>query len=195
MALVLWVVIPAMILISCMDIIFVAPVMGVSPWFFVIAVVISTIYQVLIDGVFAFFCNHIPPKWVQNKRIFNVSKKEQKFYELLGVRAWKDKLLELGGLGGFSKAKIVNPDSPEYLERFLIESYKGQIDHLFGMFVGFTVIFIFPLKFAWFVGVPVAIVNLALNAMPIMILRYNTPRLKIMHKRALRKEELKDAKE
>ena len=192
MALVLWVVIPSMILISCLDILFVAPAMSVAPWFFVVAVIASTIYQVLIDGLFALLCNQIPAKWVENKRVFNVSKKEQKFYEKIGVRAWKDKLLELGGLGGFSKSKVVDPENPEYIKRFLIESYKGQIDHLFGMFAGFTVVFIFPLKFAWFVGVPVAIVNLALNIMPIMILRYNTPRLKILHKRAVRNQELKN---
>ena len=116
MALVLWVVIPAMILISCLDIIFVAPVMGVAPWFFIVAVIVSTIYQVLIDGVFAFFCNQIPEKWLKGRRIFNVSKREQKFYEYLGIRLWKDKLLELGWMGGFSKAKIVDPNSPEYIE-------------------------------------------------------------------------------
>ncbi|MBQ8211097.1 MAG: hypothetical protein IJZ27_01025 [Treponema sp.] len=63
------------------------------------------------------------------------------------------------------------------------------------MFIGFTVIFIFPLKFAWLVGVPVAIVNLVLNFMPIMILRYNTPKLKVLHKRALRNQQNKQNQE
>ena len=88
MALVLWVVIPAMILISTLDIIFVAPVMGVAPWFFIVAVVVSTIYQVLIDGVFAFFCNQIPEKYLKCKRVFNVSKREQKFFISFKLRAF-----------------------------------------------------------------------------------------------------------
>ena len=71
----------------------------------------------------------------------------------------------------------------------MVESYKGEIDHIIGMFVGFTVIFIFPLKFAWLVGVPVAIVNLVLNYMPVMILRYNTPKLQTLYKRAVRNKE------
>ena len=192
MVLTLWIIIPAVILISCVDMIFVAPVMGVSPWFFVIAVLVSTIYQVAVDGLFALLCNQIPPKWVKDKKFFDVSKKEQRFYEKLGVRAWKDKSLELGGLGGFSKAKIDDPNNPEYIERFLIESYKGEIDHIVGMIVGFSVIFIFPLKFAWFVGVPVAIVNAVINYMSVMILRYNTPKLKTLHKRALRNQELQN---
>ena len=80
MILLLWIVIPAVILISCVDIIFVAPTMGVAPWFFIVAVLASTLYQVAIDGLFAFLCNHIPAKWVKDKRFFNVSKREQKFY-------------------------------------------------------------------------------------------------------------------
>ena len=121
--------------------------------------------------------------------------KEQRFYEKLGIRSWKDKVWELGGLGGFSKSKITDPNDPEFSRRFLVESYKGEVDHIIGMFIGFTVIFIFPLKFAWLVGVPVAIVNLVLNYMPIMILRYNTPKLKVLHKRALRNQQNKQNQE
>ena len=194
MALALWIIIPSVILVSCVDMIFVAPAMGVAPWFFVVAVLVSTVYQVAIDGIFAFLCNQIPAKWVKDKKFFNVSKGEQRFYERLGIRAWKDKSLELGGLGGFSKAKINDPNNPEYIERFLVESYKGEIDHIVGMIAGFTVIFIFPLKFAWFVGVPVAIVNAAINYMSVMILRYNTPKLKTLYKRATRNIEMQEKK-
>jgi hypothetical protein len=144
---------------------------------------------VLIDGLFALICNKIPEKWLKDKKFFNVSKREQKFYEKLGIRAWKDKVLELGGLGGFSKSKIDDPNSPEYIQKFLYESYKGELDHIAGMIAGFLVIFIFPLKFAWFVGVPIAIVNAFINSMSLMILRYNTPKLKTLHKRAMRTKE------
>ena len=181
----------AMVIICSLDIIIASPLMGVSPWFFVFAVTVSVIYQFAIDGLFAFLVNIMPNKWFENKKFFEVSKKEQRFYEKLGIRSWKDKVWELGGLGGFSKSKIVDPNDPEYSRRFLVESYKGEVDHIIGMFVGFTVIFIFPLKFAWIVGVPVAIVNLVLNYMPIMILRYNTPKLKVLHKRALRNQQAK----
>jgi hypothetical protein len=145
---------------------------------------------VLVDGLFAIICNHIPAKWLKDKKFFNVSKREQKFYEKLGIRVWKDKVLELGGMGGFSKSKVEDPNSPEYIEKFLIESYKGEVDHIVGMFAGFTVIFIFPLKYALFVGVPVAVVNVFVNLMSTMILRYNTPKLKTLHKRAVRNQEL-----
>lgn len=179
----------AVTLISGFDIIVFCPIMNVSPWFFVLAVIASTLYQIAIDAVFAIICNQIPAKWVKDKRFFEVSKKEQHFYEKLGIKHWKDKVLELGSLGGFGKSKIADPNNPEYAEKFLIESYKGELDHIFGMFAGFTVIFIFPLRFAWIVGVPVAIVNVFLNLLSTMILRYNTPKLKVLHKRALRNQE------
>ncbi len=195
MLLVFSIILTAMAIICSLDIIFAAPAMNVSPWFFVVAVVVSVIYQFAIDGLFAFIVSKFPNKWFENKKFFEVSKKEQRFYEKLGIRAWKDKIWELGGLGGFSKAKIDDPKNPEYSKRFLIESYKGEIDHIIGMFAGFTVIFIFPLKFAWIVGVPVAIVNFVLNLMPIMILRYNTPKLLVLYKRAVRNYELQQKQE
>ena len=185
----------AMIITCSLDIIIASPIMGVSPCFFIVAVIISVIYQFAIDGLFAFIVSKMPQKWFENKKFFEVSKREQRFYEKLGIRSWKDKVWELGGLGGFSKAKITDPNDPEYSRRFLIESYKGEIDHIIGMFVGFTVIFIFPLKFALLVGVPVGIVNMVLNYMPVMILRYNTPKLKVLHKRALRNQQNRLAQE
>ena len=183
------VIVISMVIVGSLDIIIAAPIMGVSPWFFVFAIVVSVAYQFAIDGLFAFIVSKLPNKWFENKKFFNVSKKEQRFYEKLGIRSWKDKVWELGGLGGFSKSKIVDPKDPEYSKRFLIESYKGEIDHIIGMFVGFSVIFLFPLKFAFLVGVPVGIVNMVLNYMPVMILRYNTPKLEVLHKRALRNQQ------
>ena len=176
----------AVILICSLDIIFASPAMGVSPWFFVVAVLVSVVYEFAIDGFFAFIVNKCPDKWVENRKFFNVSKREQKFYEKLGIRSWKDKVWELGGLGGFSKSKISDPSNPEYIKKFLVESYKGEIDHIVGMIAGFSVIFIFPLKFALIVGLPVAIVNMFINYLSVMILRYNTPKLLILHKRAVR---------
>lgn len=189
MALYLSIVGIAVAIICSFDILVMCPIMDISPWFFVMAVLVSTVYQVAVDGLFAFICNQIPAKWVKDKKFFDVSKREQKFYEKLGIKRWKDSVLELGSLGGFSKSKLADPSNPEYAEKFLVECYKGELDHIIGMFVGFTVIFIFPLKFAWIVGVPVAIVNVLLNLMSTMILRYNTPKLKVLHKRALRNKE------
>ena len=185
----------AMVLTCSLDIIFAAPAMNVAPWFFIVAVVVSVVYQFAVDGLFAFIVSKCPNKWFENKKFFDVSKKEQRFYEKLGIRSWKDKVWELGGLGGFSKAKIDDPKNPEYIKRFLIESYKGEVDHIIGMIAGFSVIFIFPLRFALIVGLPIAVVNAFINYLSVMILRYNTPKLLVLHKRAVRNLELAQKQE
>ena len=132
----------------------------------------------------------MPNKWfsMDNKH-YHVSKRAQAFYEKLQIRKWKDKVWELGGLGGFRKNKLSQPTNSEYIERFIVESHKGILTHRIGYFVGFLGIFIFPLKYALGIGIPVAIVNLILNALPVMILRYNIPKLKLLHKRLKRTEE------
>ena len=185
----------AMVLICSVNIIFLMPILNFSPWFMILAVSLSVVYEFAIDGIIAFLICRLPEKWFAiDKKCFNVSKREQKFYEKLGIRKWKDKVWELGGLNGFSKSKIENPNDPKYSERFLIESNKGYVEHVVGIILGFSVIFIFPLKYALSVGVPVAIVNLLLNSMSAMILRYNTPKLHTLHKRAMRNLAIENGK-
>jgi len=186
----------AVIIVCSLDMIFAAPVFEISPWFFVAAVLLSVVYVVAVDGLFAFITKMFPEKWVSiDKKFFDVSKGEQRFYEKLGVKKWKDKYLELGGIGGFSKKKLVDPENPEYVKLFLIESNKGLLDHLCGIIFGFSVVLIFPIKYALVVGLPVAIVNAFMNYMSVMILRYNTPKLKVLYKRALRNAERKQQEE
>ena len=196
MALVLSIIGIAALLLSIIDAVFAAPVFEISPWFFPLAIICSILFEVAIDGFFAIVTKCFPDKWVDpEKSFYQVSKKEQKFYEKLGVRRWKDKYIELGWMGGFSKKKIVNPSDPKYIHLFMIESNKGFLDHLFGMFFGFAVVLIFPLKFAFVVGIPVAVVNFVLNLMPNMILRYNIPKLQTLYKRSLRNKEREEGLE
>ena len=68
----------------------------------------------------AFTISKFPNKWFgKDNKLYHVTKKHQKVYEFFGIRKWKDKAWELGGLGGFSKSKVLNPSEPEYIERFL----------------------------------------------------------------------------
>lgn len=179
----------AMTLISVANIIFTS----INMWYIISMVTITTIFQFAIDGLFAFIVNKLPNKWFgMNKKCFNVSNKTQRFYEKLGIRKWKDRVWELGGLSGFSKSKLNQPTNPEYIEQFIIESNKGIVTHRLGYVLGFLGIFIFPLKYALGIGIPVALVNLVLNILPTMILRYNVPKLKILHKRLTRNQMLKE---
>ena len=73
----------------------------------ILMVMATTVFEFAIDGLFAIIVNKMPNKWfgVYNKH-FQVSKKTTRFYEKLKIKKWKDKVWELGGLGGFRKNKI-----------------------------------------------------------------------------------------
>ena len=160
------------------------------------AVVLSVIVEIAIQGVVATIVKHLPNKWfTHDKKIFKISKHERKFYEKIKIRSWKDRVWELGALGGFRKNKIADPNSPEYLLQFVVESNKGVTDHIVGILVSFLVIFILPFKYALRIGLPVALVACLLCILPTMILRYNIPKIMVAYERARRTAALKAKQE
>ena len=162
--------------------------------YIILAAVLGAIAVIAIDGVFAFIIRRLPEKWFSyDKKIWNVSKAECNFYEKLGIKLWKDEILELGVFTSFSKKTIANPDSKEYMERFILESNYGAIIHIANAIFGFLVIFCFPLKLVFCFGLPISIVNAILSLLPYMILRYNIPRLHRM-RNLLEKKELRQQK-
>lgn len=162
--------------------------------YIILAAVLGAIAVIAIDGVFAFIIRRLPEKWFSyDKKIWNVSKAECNFYEKLGIKLWKDKILELGVFTSFSKKTIANPDSKEYMERFILESNYGAIIHIANAIFGFLVIFCFPLKLVFCFGLPISIVNAILSLLPYIILRYNIPRLHRM-RNLLEKKELRQQK-
>jgi hypothetical protein len=174
----------AMAVISAFNII-----LNTAKWYYIIiAVVLSTALQFALDGLIAIIINKLPNKYFGiDNRFYDVTEKEKRLYKRLKVKDWKDKVWELGGLGGFSKSHIVNPDSPQYFERFVIECNKGVLTHRLSYPIGFLVMLLFPNICAYTVAVPVATVNLFLNILPTIVLRYNTPKLKAVLKRMERK--------
>ena len=175
----------AMLVISAVNI-----AVGIAPWYYVIATVIwCTALQFALDGFWAIVINKMPNKWfgVDNS-IYRVSEWERDLYKRLQVRRWKDKVWELGGLGGFSKKTLREPDNPAYIERFIIECNKGVLTHRLSYPVGFLAMLTLPNACAFTIALPVAIVNLFLNILPTLALRYNTPMLQAALKRLKRKE-------
>ncbi|MEE0898297.1 MAG: hypothetical protein U0L88_11810 [Acutalibacteraceae bacterium] len=170
----------AMAIISAINIIF-----NTATWFnVIIAVVLCTAAQFAFDGLIAIIINKMPDRWFAvNNPLYNVSKFEQELYKKLKVRTWKDKIWELGGLGGFSKKNLANPNSTEYIEKFIIECNKGVLTHRLSYPIGFLPMLFIPNICALSIAFPVAIVNLFLNILPTLALRYNTPKLHAMLKR------------
>ena len=175
----------AMLLISFINIL-----LGTAIWYnVIIAVILCTLAQFLLDGLIAIIINKIPDRYfLENNPMYGVSKWEKKLYKLIRVKQWKDKVWELGGLGGFSKSKLLDPKSAQYIECFIIECNKGVLTHRLSYPIGFLVMLFLPETLALSIALPVASVNLLLNVLPTLVLRYNTPKLKDMLHRMKRIE-------
>jgi hypothetical protein len=164
-----------------------------APWYYVvIAVVFCTALQFGLDGLIAFVINKMPDGWFGvNNRLYAVSQRERELYKKLKVRLWKDKVWELGGLGGFSKKNVKEPSNPAYIEKFIIECNKGVLTHRLSYPIGFLAMLTLPNVCSLTIALPVATVNLFLNILPTLALRYNTPMLKAILERLRKKKKEK----
>ena len=175
----------AMAIISAVNI-----ALGIEAWYYVvIATVFCTALQFAFDISIAGIIKAMPDRWfgVDNPH-YLVTDRERRLYGKLKVRKWKDMVWELGGIGGFSKKTLREPNNPAYIEKFIIECNKGVLIHRLSYPVGFLAMLTLPNICALTVALPVAIVNLFLNILPTLALRYNTPMLKAVLTRMKRKE-------
>ena len=156
-------------------------------------VTIGVVFEILVDGLISTIARLLPAKCADHtKKVFGVSAKEKKFYEKLKIRLWKDKIPEIGHFTGFRKNKLADPQSVEYVDRFLLESCYGEIGHFFSLFFGFTVLLLYPLSSVWFaLAIPVAIINFFLNLPSLLVLRYNSYKLVVLRKSLLKKQQRK----
>ena len=159
-----------------------------AAWYYILAsVVLCTAAQFALDGLIALIINKLPDRFFAPENPFyRVSKAEQELYKKLRVRRWKGRVWELGGLGGFSKKSLDDSKSPAYFEKFIIECNKGVLTHRLSYPIGFLPMVLMPNLCAFTIAVPVAVVNLFLNILPTLVLRYNTPKLMLMLKRIKR---------
>lgn len=147
------------------------------------------------DGISATIIRHaLPNKWfTKDVKFHHVSKAECKFYELLGIKYWKDHVLELGMFTSFSKKTVEDPNDPSYIARFIMECNYGVQVHIWNLLLGFVLILFFPDYIAFRFVLPAAITNALLSLLPTMILRYNIPRLNrllaVLEKKAARKNQ------
>lgn len=176
-----------MLIVSALNIAF-----GAAAWYYIIAAVVwCTALQFALDGIIALVINKMPDKWFGAENpLYRVSEAEKKLYKKLKVRLWKDKIWELGGLGGFSKKNLLEPGSPEYIEKFIIECNKGVLTHRLSYPVGFLAMLTLTGACVFTVALPIALVNLFLNVLPTLALRYNTPMLQSLLKRLNQKRKI-----
>ena len=157
---------------------------------FSLAVILLVVIEIIIDIIFATIVRWIMPEkfFSIDKLYFSASKKEMRFYEKIGIKKWKDKALELGAVTGFRKNKLYSPNDNEYVKRFILEANYGITVHVYCIVFGFLVMLANLFYPFIYVTLPIAIVNLVLNLLPIFILRYNLPKLHSLYKFNLRKQ-------
>ena len=143
-------------------------------------VAVGVVAMIAINAVVATICSKLLPNkcFDGDKKFYMPSKKECKFYEKIGIKKWKDRTLEMGFLNGFRKNKIEN--TPEHIERFILENKKGYLTHFMSVIASVLSLFILPIKFWLAMSVPIIVTSIILNIIPMMILRYNMPRLLTM---------------
>lgn len=162
-----------------------------ASWYYIlIAVLWCTALQFLLDGAVAFAVRMTPDRlYGINNPLFHITEWEKEMYKKLKVRLWKDKVWELGGIGGFSKRSMTSTKDPEYVGKFIVECNRGVATHRLSYPVGFLAMLTLEGACVLTVALPVALVNLYLNILPTLVLRYNTPKLKTLYKRLLKKNE------
>lgn len=97
-----------------------------------------------------------------------------KFYKrVFAINRWKDKLPDASRLFriGFAKGNL-NNDTPEYLERFLRETWRGEIVH----WLALLALPLFAIWNPWWGVLVNGAVALAVNFPCILALRYNRAR-------------------
>lgn len=162
------------------------------------AMICSVVVEIANSGLWAILvCKILPDKWFSHEiKFFNVSKKEYNFYvNVFKIKSWKDKVLDLGNLNGFQKKNMEDTNNTEYLKRFIVECNSGFIEHIFSIITGSLVIFLYPKTLILTMGLPTIIINLIINSMSIMILRFNVPRLQTALKFAERHQKKEMEKE
>jgi hypothetical protein len=145
---------------------------------------------VVINAIVATIARALPKSFADfEKNFFKVSSKEKNFLEKLKIRTWKDLIPEIGHFTGFRKNKILEPNNPKYIERFLLECCYGEIGHFWSIIFGFLLLLFFFISDTWIaISIPVAIIAGGLNLLPFMTLRYNSYKLRILRTSLLKKQ-------
>ncbi len=174
------------VILACMLGIFVGvPIYDLSDGYVMRVIFISIVVLLAINVFFALFVKlAIPKKWINPfSKFFKVHNWEQKLYVALDIRKWKDKIPELGKtLENFDKSKVHDPHNNEYVMKFMCATINGELMHALSAIFGVLVIFI-DLQLFFVVGLPLLICNTIINVLPVMVQRYNRPKLILLYKR------------
>ena len=120
---------------------------------------------------------------------YKVSSKENKFYNKLKIKKWKDKIPELGKLSGFAKTEIAEPNNPQYIFKFLTENCIAEALHFYSIVAGLLVFVFLPREYVFTIGLPIFFLNMLLHIMPIFVQRYLRPKFLKIYNRLISQNE------
>lgn len=183
----------AWIIIIGLNIKFSIPIYNFTTWQIIFSVVIGTFVIIAIDGLTAIFIRLLPKKWFNPfSNRFKVFKWEKAIYHKFGIKKWKELIPEFGHFTSVRKNKIKEPNNNTYLEKYLVELCYGRVVHFVSFFTGFFVIYLYPLKYWMCFALPIALVNIILNFMCLIVLRYNTPKVMAVYNYNLKLQNKKE---
>ena len=160
--------------------VFVAPTYEISFTFVLIITLLSVAEAFAIDAVIALTVRYLIPKSFYDPlaKRFRCHKKEKKLYVKLGIRKWKDKIPETGGmLVGFQKKKATDLHDNAYVYKFMQETCYAEVMHVWSIPAGFIILALCPTSLRLTVALPVAVVNAILQLLPVSVQRFIRPQL------------------
>ncbi len=156
--------------------------------FIVLMIMLDAIVALLLHEFPKLFCKNFMEKtkfYNADRFPFKVYKFERKIYEKIGVKKWKDLLPNKMGM---RKDKIEDKNNSNYLNMFIIESCRAEFMHGLSAVFSLVVAIFLPFKYIT-ISLPVIFVNIILQILPVLVQRYNRPKIKALYIRAKRTEE------
>jgi len=158
-------------------------VVDFSVWFAAYYPLLIILAYIVLNLLAAMFPRVFPTSIINiNSKVFRTFKFERKFYEAIGVRSFKDKIPDLGGLfKGFYKSEFSGSDS-DYLGKFIKSTIVSEIVHMLGILSCIIIFFVFNEHVINF-ALPAFLLNTYFNILPIFVQRYNRPKLYRIYER------------
>ncbi len=144
----------------------------------------------IMAGIITLITRILPAKvFSPYRHRYKVSRKENKFYNKLKIKKWKDKIPELGKLSGFAKTEIAEPNNPQYIFKFLTENCIAEALHFYSIVAGLLVFVFLPREYVFTIGLPIFFLNMSLHIMPIFVQRYLRPKFLKIYNRLISQNE------
>jgi glycosyl-4,4'-diaponeurosporenoate acyltransferase len=141
----------------------------------IVSIVVSILVRVLPKKVFD-----------PHRLRFKTFKFEKKLFAFLGVKRWKQRIPDAGGITGF-RHDLTDPNNPEFVKRFLYENCLSEGVHASSIVGSGICLFMFmPARFILSLALPLFLITFVLHGMPICVQRYVRPKVVRMQDRMVR---------